>query len=210
MKKQNLFFVLIATILFFTSCTTQITLKVNGDGSISTQVYGMLGKEFENLIRTSQNLSEAEPIFDIQMIKNQLDDSGYSNILVNSRNGNDITIKTTDSIRDSIFFNSGIIALKNNRMIINLNRKNLQKFYEMLDEDFSIYLDLLLSPVFADEQMSQDEYVQTVSSFYGKSIANELKKADVNLIILNADGTSAKHKISLVELLTLNKSLQLE
>ena len=58
--------------------------------------------------------------------------------------------------------------------------------------------------------MTDHEYLELVKGFYGDDVAQEIKKAEINLILKNPDGTKSEHKISLVEVLTLNKSLQLE
>lgn len=210
MKKKIIFITLALITLLFSGCTTQIDLELKSDGSVVASFSGTTGKGFEKLIRKTQKLKEGQQIFDTKEIKQELTASGLSSVTAVSKTGTDLTLSMVDKKRNSNFFTSGLVTLKNNRLTINLNPSTLVKFYNLSDPQIVLYLDMLLCPVFNEEEMTAEEYEQIVSSFYGKDVAKEIKETQVLLTIKNPDGSKAKHTISLIELLTLNKSLQLE
>lgn len=210
MKKTTLFCALAAFALFFTSCTTEINLELNKDGSVKASFNGTTGKGFEKLIRNTQGLKEGQAIFDVKEIKKELTASGLSSVTVESKTGKDLSLSMVDTKRNSNFFTSGLVSLKNNRIVISLNPSTMEKFYNLSDPQIVLYLDMLLSPVFNQEEMSPEEYEEVITSFYGKDVAKEIKETQVKLKIKNPDGSKAEYKLPLIDLLTLNKSLQLE
>lgn len=42
-------------------------------------------------------------------------------------------------------------------------------------------MDLLLAPVFNDEEMTVEEYLEVIAAFYGDSVAEELKTSKVKV-----------------------------
>lgn len=207
---KKIIFLCLLSFVLFASCTTQIELELKKDGSVTASFSGTTGQGFEKLIRSTQGIKEGQVLFDTKEIKQELTASGLSGVQVESKTGKDLSIKMTDAKRNSNFFTSGLVTLKNNRLVINLNKNSMKKFYNLSDPQIVLYLDMLLSPVFNDEEMSVVEYEEIISSFYGKDVAKEISETKVLLTIKNPDGTKARHSVSLVELLTLNKSLQLE
>lgn len=210
MKKTAFFCALAAFVLFLTSCTTLIDLELNKDGSVKASFSGTTGKGFEKLIRNTQGLKEGQAIFDVKEIKKELTASGLSSVTVESKNGKDLSLSMVDTKRNSNFFTSGLVSLKNNRLVISLNPVTMEKFYNLSDPQIVLYLDMLLSPVFNQEEMSASEYEEVITSFYGKDVAKEIKETQVKLRIKNPDGSRAEYELPLIDLLTLNKSLQLE
>lgn len=209
--KKNYIYILIAFLaLLFVSCSSKIEMELKKDGSIDLAFTGETGKGLEKLIRTSQNIMAEKPVFNTKGIQADLMADNFSNVKVTTPTNNSLAIKMTDTEKKSLFFTSGVVQVKNNKLHVNISPRILVNFYEAADPELSMYLDMLLSPVFNGEEMTDHEYLELVKGFYGDDVAQEIKKAEINLVLNNPDGTKSEHKISLVEVLTLNKSLQLE
>ena len=68
---------------------------------------------------------------------------------------------------------------------------------------------MLLAPVFNDEVLSIDEYLDTIASFYGKEAADEIKASDFKITLTNADGTARVFTIPIAKLLTINEVIEM-
>ena len=202
-----------ALLLFITGCTSSITLTLNKNGSVTAEFSGTPGKGFKELLKASVDSKDAENkevVFDTKAIKKELEKGGFTDVKASSQTGTDIYIKMTDPSRKSEYFTSGLVNVKKNKLKVVLSPANLKKFYESTDEQTVSYLDMLLSPVFNSDTMSEKEYIELVSSFYGKDVASEIEQSSVSLTIVNPDGKKSTHKIKMSRLLTLNETLQLE
>lgn len=210
MKKNKILILFTLCITLFASCTSTIEMELKKDGSIDFQFTGETGKGLEKLIRTSQSIQSDKPIFNTKGIQSDLVADGFTNVTVTSPKPTSLALSFTDTEKKSMFFTSGIITTQNNKLQVNLSPRTLVDFYEAADQELSLYLDMLLSPVFNGEEMTEEEYLDLVKAFYGIEVAQELKKSQVKLVLKNPDGSKSEHNLSLVELLTLNKSLQLQ
>lgn len=211
MKNRKYIFCILVLIVttFFIGCSSSIEIELLKDGSVNYSFSGQTGKGLENLIRTSQNISSDVPIFYAEGIQKDLSQNGFSNVEVSSKN-TELKIKMSEKNKNSMFFTSGVLTSQNGKLKLCLSEKTLNNFYNQCDAEIALYMDMLLSPVFNGEQMTQNEYLELVKSFYGAQVANDLEKAYIKVSLKNVDGSVSKHNISLTQILTLNKSLQLE
>lgn len=212
---KKIFYVFIMAVSFFVlnSCTTDIFVSLESNGNVYIEFYGEAGANIMELLNEgNQSIKAEEGVikFDPKVIKDGLTKSGFSNVLVTSQKGNDIFIKMTDKEKKSEYFSSGLLKVENKKIKVLLSPDTLKKFYETSDEETKSYLDMLLSPVFNDDSMTEKEYLETLSSFYGKDVAKEIQDCDISVKIKNPDGKEKKHTIKLTKILTLNESFQLE
>lgn len=204
--KIKTFLITIFLSLIFISCTTDLTLELLPNGSLAVDFSGSAGEAFAKMIATSTSSSE-DNLFDKEEVSYQLGKSGFSNIIFES-NKQDLKLKLEDKTRKSYIFTSGIVFSDGKNLKIKLSPENLYEFYSSCDENLLLVLDLLLSPVFNQEVMTQNEYLELVGSFYGESFAKEIKQSLININIKTPDGQIKKKKIPLSELLTLNTELE--
>lgn len=204
--KIKTFLITIFLSLIFNSCTTDLTLELLPNGSLAVDFSGSAGEAFAKMIATSTSSSE-DNLFDKEEVSYQLGKSGFSNIIFES-NKQDLKLKLEDKTRKSYIFTSGIVFSDGKKLKIKLSPENLYEFYSSCDENLLLVLDLLLSPVFNQEVMTQNEYLELVGSFYGESFAKEIKQSLININIKTPDGQIKKKKIPLSELLTLNTELE--
>lgn len=209
MKKICFAFALIAGI-FMTSCTTDITLELNKDGSVSAEFKGAAGEGFAKLIKAATGAKDGQVIFYTNNIEYELSKSGLSDVKAVSKTGVDLKVSMKDKSKKSVFFNSDLIRIENNKLKLKLSPSTLKSYYDESDEQIKMYLDMLLSPVFMDEEISESEYLDFVGSIYGKEVSKELESSLVNIVIKNPDGSSKKHIISMSQLLTLSETILLE
>ena len=134
--------------------------------------------------------------------------NGFSNVKAVSKTGTDLTVSMTDKNGKSALFTSGVVSVQDGKLSATLSPQNLKKFYDSTDSQTVQFLDMLLSPVFNDEQMSQEEYIEVLASFYGEEIAEEIKTSSFRITLKNADGTKSVQTINFTKLLTLDEVLR--
>lgn len=200
----------LAVCTFFTGCTSQITLELKKDGSVDVIFDGSAGKAFASLINAAAgNTTQADSvIFDTKEIEYEMAGNGFSNVKAVAKNGTNLTVSMTDKNGKSALFSSGVISTKDGKLTATLTPQKLKSFYEKADNQTVMFMDMLLAPVFNDEVMTQEEYLEVLGSFYGEEIADEIKNADFRITLKNPDGTQTIQKLSLTKLLTLNEVIR--
>lgn len=206
-KKICLLIGIICVSVLFLSCQTEVTLLLNKNGSVDVRFTGGAGKVFTQMILAATDGEDA--VFDTAEISYQLGVAGFSNVSAVTKGTADLSISMSDGKRSSYLFSSGICSVKDSKLNINLDSEKLQKFYDSSNEMVQQVLDLLLAPVFNDEVMEENEYLEVVGSFYGASAAEELQFSDVKISVIQPDGKKVETSIPLVKLLTLTSSIKL-
>ena len=206
-----LVFISLSVSVFFTGCTSQITLELKKDGSIDVAFEGIAGKAFAAMLSSASGMGNNAAdtvIFDTKEIEYEMAGNGFSNVKAVSQNATDLFVTMTDKNRKSALFTSGVVTAKNGKLSATLTPQKLLSFYNQADSQTVMFLDMLLSPVFNDEVMTEEEYLEVLASFYGEEIADEIKNADFRITLKNPDGSQTIQKLSLAKLLTLDKVIR--
>lgn len=194
------FFTLILSL--FVSCTTEITLTLKADDSVDIKFEGGAGAAFTNMILSATGTDAAG--IDTNEVSYELAKAGFENVKAVSNNS-DISISMTDKKRTSYLFTSGIVKLSDDKrretLKTQITRKSLEDFYKSADEQTVMILDLFLSPVFNNDEMSQEEYLGMLASFYGEGAAKEVQDSVVKIILIGKNGKKDEQNIPLVQLL---------
>ncbi len=196
------------------SCTTDITVELKKDGSIDVNYSGTAGKAFAALMDSAKGMygsadsSAQSVIFDTKEIEYEIGSNGFSNVKAVSKNGSDLTVSMTDKNGKSALFSSGVVSIENGKLKAALSPQNLVKFYNTADSQTVMFLDMLLAPIFNDEKMSEEEYLEVLASFYGEEIAEEIKDSRFRITLKNPDGTVEVRNIAFAKLLTLNETIR--
>ena len=219
--KRNLFtnlkliFAAAALLLLMASCTSEISLELKKDGSVDVEFSGVAGKAFATMINSVSGMSQeagrdssTAVIFDTKEIEYEMSTKGFSQVKAISKKGSDLTVTMTDKNRKSVLFSSGIISIENGKLAATLSPQSLVKFYQSADSQTSMFLDMLLAPIFNDEKMSQEEYLEVLSSFYGEEIAEEMKNSNFRITLKNPDGSQLVRSIPFSKLLCLDEVLR--
>ena len=194
MTKAKIF--LLTSILFsiisLSSCTTEVTLTLKQDDSLDISFEGGAGQAFAKMISSAAGMSasnEADLLIDTDSVSFELAKAGFSNVKVNQKKGGAVSVSMTDKKQTSYLFSSKIIKAEKGKLSTAINRKSLEDFYNSSDEQTRMILDLFLAPVFNNEEMSEDEYVEMVGAFYGQAAASEVKQSIVIINLISKDGS---------------------
>ena len=134
--------------------------------------------------------------------------NGFSNVKAVSKKGSDLTVTMTDKNGKSALFTSGVVSVQDKKLQAALTPQTLVKFYKSADAQTVMFLDMLLAPIFNDEKMTQEEYVELLAAFYGEEIAEEIKNSSFRITLKNSDGSQTIQSIKFTKLLTLDEVLR--
>lgn len=180
-----------------TGCTAEAQVEFKDNGSAEITFKGSAGAAFTKMVQSATG--NPDIVFEDDQIAMELTRSGFTNVNASS-NKSDLTVRATDAECSTFMFTSGLFVKKSDGIRSDITRKTLAGFYSLADEQIVMLLDLLLAPVFNDEEMTADEYLETLASFYGQGIADELKTSTLKLTIINK-GKKSTQNIPLVDLL---------
>ena len=211
----KLIFASVALILLCVSCTSEITLELKKDDSVDVQFNGVAGTAFATMINSVSGMSgngngssASSVIFDTKEIEYEMGSNGFSQVKASSKKGSDLTVTMTDKNGKSALFTSGVVSVKDGKLNASLSPQSLVKFYKAADSQTVMFLDMLLAPIFNDEVMTQEEYLEVLASFYGEEIAEEMKNSSFRITLKNPDGTKTVQNIGFTKLLTLNEVIR--
>ena len=214
-RTLKLIFAAAAVLVLCASCTSEITLELKKDGSVDVEFSGSAGNAFAALIKSASGMtlsdatsSSASVIFDTKEIEYEMGSHGFSKVKAVSKKGTDLTVSMTDKNKKSAMFTSGIVSVENGRLSAQLSPQTLVKFYNSADSQTVQFLDMLLAPIFNDEQMNQEEYLEVIEAFYGEDIAQEMKASKFRITLKNPDGSQTVQTVPFVKLLTLDEVLR--
>lgn len=199
--------------VFCAGCTSEITLELKKDGSVDVEFSGVAGTAFATMINSVSGMSgngaaAGSVIFDTKEIEYEMSSNGFSQVKASSKKGSDLTVTMTDKNGKSALFTSGVVSVKDGKLNASLSPQSLVKFYKAADSQTVMFLDMLLAPIFNDEVMTQEEYLEVLVSFYGDEIADEMKNSSFRITLKNPDGTKTIQNIGFTKLLTLNEVIR--
>lgn len=186
----------------FVSCTTEITLTLKADDSVDIQFEGGAGAAFTKMILSASGTET--PGIDTQAVSYELAKAGFENVKAKAQNSN-VSISMSDKKHSSYIFTSGLVKLsddkKHESLKTQITRKSLEDFYNSADEQTRMILDLFLSPVFNNDYMSEEEYLEMLASFYGEPAAKEVQDSFVKIILIGKNGKKEEQSLPFVQLL---------
>lgn len=209
MKKLFLIILSVFFVFSFWSCTTEVTIKENSNGIIDISFSGAAGQAFAKMISSSSDYQSDTVIFETDQIQFELLKSGFENVDVKSKTGSDLQISMQEKTKNTFLYKSGLFSGKEN-LKITLSPKELTEFYKLADEQIILFLDLLLAPIFNDEVMSQEEYLETIASFYGESASKEISESNIKINLTDKNNQTKTFSFPIAQLLTLQETIILE
>lgn len=181
-------FLLLITLLFFISCTTEVTLTLKADDSLAIRFEGGAGEAFTKMISSASGLA-GDSLVDPDSVSFELAKAGFADVKVEEKAGAAVTISMSDKTKSSYIFSSGILKAEKGKLKAAITRKSLEDFYNNADEQTRMTLDLFLAPVFNNENMSEEEYLEMLGSFYGEAAAKEVSQSLVKINLISKDGS---------------------
>ena len=223
MKKNRFFKFLFFTFSFlicccFSSCKVFLSLTQNQNGDVNVEFSGIPEEAFINTIKSflatdSESTTNKNLIIDTAQIKSFLINSGFTNVEVSNQIGANVDIKMTIPKDKTFIFDSKLIfsnnSESNSSFGIELSPATLQTFYANADEQIISILDILISPAFYGEEISEEEYIETIASLYGNDVATEMNKSEIYITLKNKSGKTLKKSLPLKTLLTLKQAVKI-
>lgn len=223
MKKNRFFKFIFLTFSFlfccgFSSCKVFLSLTQNQNGDVYVEFSGIPEEAFINTIKSflandSESTTNKNLIIDTAQINSFLINSGFTNVEVSNQIGANVDIKMTIPKDKTFIFDSKLVFSDNSGVNSNfgieLSPATLQTFYANADEQIISILDILISPAFYGEEISEEEYIETIASLYGKDVAEEMNKSEIFFSLKNKNGKVVKKSLPLKTLLTLKQSVKI-
>lgn len=223
MKKNRFFKFIFLTFSFlfccgFSSCKVFLSLTQNQNGDVYVEFSGIPEEAFINTIKSflandSESTTNKNLIIDTAQINSFLINSGFTNVEVSNQIGANVDIKMTIPKDKTFIFDSKLVFSDNSESTscfgIDLSPATLQTFYANADEQIISILDILISPAFYGEEISEEEYIETIASLYGNDVADEMNKSQIYITLKNKSGKVVKKSLPLKTLLTLKQSVKI-
>ena len=199
-----------SVILFLTSCKSQI--KITFSKNACTVKYSTkLGKALFDTFYAFAGETESERIFDTEQFKQIFSEGGLKNVSAESKVIDEISIQgDIDGNNGDFISGSSIIKSSNNgkNVEIEFSRNNLLKMYDNMPSIMRSYIDLCMAPVFTEEEMSNEEYLELISSVYGQILADEIKTSTVDFIVVLSDGKTKQFSLELIDLINIKTDIK--
>lgn len=199
-----------SVILFLTSCKSQI--KITFSKNACTVKYSTkLGKALFDTFYAFAGETESERIFDTEQFKQIFSEGGLKNVSAESKVIDEISIQgDIDGNNGDFISGASIIKSSNNgkNVEIEFTRNNLLKMYDNMPSIMRSYIDLFMAPVFTEEEMSNEEYLELISSVYGQILADEIKTSTVDFIVVLSDGKTKQFSLELIDLINIKTDIK--
>jgi len=205
MKKIITAVLAVFSLLALVSCTSEVTLTAQKDGSVLVNFDGKCGPYFKSMLKSFSE-AENDPLFDVAGIKSSFITDGFKNVAVTAPDDVGLTV-TMNSPENTYLFKSGLVICDKKNVFLKVSPSILTDFYKAADPDIVSVLDLLIAPVFNDEKMSEEEYLETVGSFYGEDASAEIGNCNIKLNLISTEGKRKEVSVPLTKLLTLTETL---
>jgi len=184
MKKQ-IILILAILCLILIGCSARIDGSLSANGSATLSINMSLERGITALVQRMFTAGgQAGPILDGSAIAKSMSDSPGV-ISASFRNTSPSAIE--GQVRLSQVKDFGFVSIEQGasggRCIININGENSQEVLELLSPDITNYLNALMAPVATGEEMTKREYLDIVTSFYNKTISDEIASSRVRVSI---------------------------
>ena len=153
----------------------------------------ILGKAFTETIAGVMGLSEAaggsQDIFNPEEMRSTLTQAGFTKVNAKSKNQEEFTVNFAPSKASSDpLSKSGLLKYDAKLSpYIHLSKENLKNLYDNLPFEVQSYIDMLMSPSFTGEKMTDDEYLDLLASVYGQKLSDEIKNSKINFEFIQGD-----------------------
>lgn len=170
-----------------------------------------LGKALFDTFYAFAGETESERIFDTEQFKQIFSEGGLKNVSAESKVIDEISIQgDIDGNNGDFISGASIIKSSNNgkNVEIEFSRNNLLKMYDNMPSIMRSYIDLFMAPVFTEEEMSNEEYLELISSVYGQILADEIKTSTVDFIVVLSDGKTKQFSLELIDLINIKTDIK--
>lgn len=193
----TLFYLLV--LFGFASCSANLSLKAQNDGSVKTDFTADMGAYLSQALEgISANMGGGKDIINAASLKKAFTGSDFTGVSANVPNKQTVIVsgtivplkqqKTFKGVKTSSF-----VKCEDNKLTLTLSPALLQGFYNSMGQEDRTYLDLFMAPIFTGEKMTQAEYKELVASVYGQELADDMQKGKIVITLTVPDGKSIKN-----------------
>ena len=190
MKKAFSVFIAFSSIFFITlifSCTPSVFIDVDESLKADVKIQNICSQELNSIAKSFGVVDENKSMIDETSVKSELEKNGLSGVSIKVENFADFTASMKcNSIAnvDEKFGNTIQFEKKNGKtqLRFELTSKMLLDFVQST-EGLNEIMELLMAPIYTQEQISPEEYLEVLSSFYGKQSSEKFASSDLKIKI---------------------------
>ncbi len=193
MKKPVLAFASIALAILFSACSPALVISPLPGQTAEARFSLRTGQTAESVIkRLLPAASQSnQSIFDPEALAAHLEKQGVRVRSVNPARTADLDM-ILDIPRSAAILNRALVhTAETGTITVTLSRAIIGDAIALLPPESADYLELLMAPVFTGEQLTAQDYRDTVGAMYGKNLARELDESFFYLVIESPGPISA-------------------
>jgi hypothetical protein len=188
--------------LSFLSCAIDSSIQLDKNGGADISLYFSCGDIVESTLRSLFSLESDTKIFDETDIKKSCEQSGFTvKSLSFTGSASMKLVLHTDNLAANFSSIPESIKFEKNSFVMNLNKNVIASIIAILPPESADYLDLLMAPVFSEEEATAEEYIDLISAVYGNNLANEMKNAKINITLSSPTSKKQLFSIPLTDIL---------
>lgn len=205
--RLGLFVLLVTGMVFLTACSPVLKVAVADSGSIVYSVESSVSPLIEETVRFFTGAHQSLPLFNEEQILQALRSAGLrsvgvdtpdnSSLIVSARIESAVTDKvgTVPSLgtgpvcQDMVPQVAGAIGychssqVGQRKLVLTISPDVLRQVMGIVPAETAEYMDLLSAPILTGESMTAAEYADLIGVIYGDSVAKELRRATVRILV---------------------------
>lgn len=205
--KQAVISVLAFFTLIFSACKSDVTLRLTGTDSLNIRFTGEIGAGIEKFLASAgTDLS----MLDASELKQSFEYNGFKDVTVRKSESNQIYVNMNLPAENSDIAGKNLIQFSTETMKVSLTPETMKEFYDAADDNLTAFLDLFMAPVFNDDAITEQEYIELLASVFGEDFAREIENGSLKIILQNKAGKTITRIIPYSKIFTLNEEIILQ
>lgn len=205
--RLGLFVLLVIGMGFLTACSPVLKVAVADSGSIVYSVESSVSPLIEETVRSFTGAHQSLPLFNEEQILQALRSAGLSSVGVDTPDNSSLIVSAriesavTDKVgtipslgagsvcQDMVPQVAGAIGychssqVGQRKLVLTISPDVLRQVMGIVPAETAEYMDLLSAPILTGESMTAAEYADLIGVIYGDSVAKELRRATVRILV---------------------------
>ncbi len=205
--RLGLFVLLVIGMVFLTACSPVLKVAVADSGSIVYSVESSVSPLIEETVRSFTGAHQSLPLFNEEQILQALRSAGLSSVGVDTPDNSSLIVSAriesavTDKVgtipslgtgsvcQDMVPQVAGAIGychssqVGQRKLVLTISPDVLRQVMGIVPAETAEYMDLLSAPILTGESMTAAEYADLIGVIYGDSVAKELRRATVRILV---------------------------
>lgn len=205
--RLGLFVLLVTGMVFLSACSPVLKVAVADSGSIVYSVESSVSPLIEETVRSFTGAHQSLPLFNEEQILQALRSAGLSSVGVDTPDNSSLIVSAriesavTDKVgtvpslgtgpvcQDMVPQVAGAIGychssqVGQRKLVLTISPDVLRQVMGIVPAETAEYMDLLSAPILTGESMTAAEYADLIGVIYGDSVAKELRRATVRILV---------------------------